>query len=324
MHHGQDMTATTSSSTRPVGLVDLGSILFLGSVWGGAFLFLHIAAPEVGAVWAAEIRVVIGAAILLAVAGRRTWAAARGRLVAFAVMGAAMSAIPFSLIAFSTLTLPAGLGALLNAATPLFTAMLGVAFLGQRLTVRALAGLGAGMAAVLVLVGWSPLDPGPRTIVAVLAALGAAFAYAVGGTYARRRLADVGGLEMATGQLAAAALLLLPVALLSGQPGEPSAAGLASLIAVGTVSTALAWPVFFRVLSHTTPTAASTVTFVVPAFGIAWGALALGETVGVEMLVGGALILASLVLVLGLRPSLPSLARSRRRPDPAHPAVALS
>jgi drug/metabolite transporter (DMT)-like permease len=248
------------------------------------------------------------------VAGRRTRAAARGRLISFAVMGATMSAVPFTLIAFSTLTLPAGLGALLNAATPLFTAMLGVAVLGERLTVRMLAGLALGMSAVLVLVGWSPLDPGPGIIVAVLAALGAAFSYAVGGTYARRRLHGIGGLELATGQLVGATVLLLPLALLSGTPGTPSGAGLASLVAVGTISTALAWPVYFRVLGHTTATAASTVTFVVPAFGIAWGALILGERIGPEMLVGAGLILVSLVLVLGLRIALPS----RARPQPRH------
>lgn len=73
-----------------------------------------------------------------------------------------------------------------------------------------------------------------------------------------------------------------------------------ALVAVALVSTALAWPVCCRALSHTTPTAASTVTFIVPAFGIAWGAVVLGEPVGPELLAGAAMILVSLVLVLGL------------------------
>ena len=135
--------------------------MFLGAVWGAVFLFMRIAAPEVGAVWAAEIRVTLAALILVVVAGRRTWRTARGRVLDFLVTGATFSAIPFTLIAFATLTLPVGVGALLNAATPLFTAMIGVAVLGQRLTGRVVAGIAIGMGAVALVVGWSPLDLGP-------------------------------------------------------------------------------------------------------------------------------------------------------------------
>ncbi len=285
---------------RSVSLADLGVLLLLGAVWGGAFLFLRIASPEVGPVWAAEIRIGLAALVLAAVAGRRTWAVVRGRVGAVLIVGATFSAIPFSLIAFASLTLPTGMGALLNAATPLFTAMLGVAILGQRVTGRLVAGLLVGLVAVLGLVGWSPLPAGPETFVAVLAALGASASYAVAATFVRRALPDVGGLELATGQLVSGSILLLPFAIASGTPGMPAPEGAVSLVAVALVSTVLAWPLFFRVMAHTTPTAASTVTFIVPAFGIAWGALVLGEPIGPGLVGGFGLILVSLVLVLGI------------------------
>jgi drug/metabolite transporter (DMT)-like permease len=300
------MTATAASPERQLSVADLAALLFLGAVWGGAFLFLRIAAPEVGPVWAAEIRLVIGASILALLAGRRTWRAARGRLVAFAIVGALFSAIPFSLIAVATLTLPAGFTSLLNAATPLFTAAIGVAFLGHRLAWRMVAGLALGVVAVIVLVGWAPFEPTPGTLLAVAAGLGAPLSYAVAGNFARARLAGVEPLELATGMLVAGATVLVPVALLSGPARVPAIDGAISLVAVGTLSTALAWPIFFRVLRRTTPTAASTATFIVPAFAIAWGALALGETVGIGLLVGFGLILVSLTLVLGMVPSGPS------------------
>ena len=63
------MASTAAPSRRQLSIIDLGSLLFLGAVWGAAFLFLRIAAPEVGPVWAAEIRLAIGAAVLLLVAG---------------------------------------------------------------------------------------------------------------------------------------------------------------------------------------------------------------------------------------------------------------
>ena len=91
--------------------------------------------------------------------------------------------------------------------------------------------------------------------------------------------------------------------MLSGPPRTPGLDGVISLVAVGTLSTALAWPIFFSVLARTTATAASTVTFVVPAFALAWAFVALAEPVGINLVIGFALILVSLVLVLGIRPA---------------------
>ena len=270
--------ADPTPTPRSTALPDLAALLYLGAVWGAVWLFMRIAAPEVGPVWAAEVAGHAARLLLLvAVAGRRTWRTARGRVRDFLITGATFSAIPFTLIAFATLTLPVGLGALLNAATPMFTAMVGVVALGQRLTGRMLAGLLIGVAAVAVVVGWSPLDLGPGTLLAAGAALGAALSYGIAGTFVRRRLVGIPGIEIATGQLVSASIVLLPFAILSGPPGVPSAAGAASLLAVAVISTALAWPVYFRVLKRTSATAASTVTFIVPAYAILWGAIVLGR-----------------------------------------------
>jgi drug/metabolite transporter (DMT)-like permease len=300
--------APSTDAVRSVGVTQLGQLLFLGAVWGGAFLFLRIAAPEVGAVWTAEIRIVIGALVLAAVAGPRTWRAARTDLRAFAIVGATFSAIPFTLVAFAAMTLPAGFGAVLNATTPLFTAMFGVVWLGQRVSARMLIGMATGMVAVIVLVGWSPLQVGPEVLLAALAALGAALSYGFAGTFVRRRLPRVGGIELATAQLVAASVLLLPVAIASGPPVVPSVGAAVALLAVGILSTAIPWPIFYRLSAATDATVASTVTFVVPAFAMAWGGIVLGESIGLGLLVGFGIVIVSLVLVLGLR--LPTLGRS--------------
>lgn len=290
-------------SSRSLSSIDLGALLFLGAVWGAAFLFLRIAAPQIGPAWAAEIRLLIGAAVLVVVAGPGTVAAARGRVAGFLVVGTFFSAAPFMLISFASLTLPAGFTALLNAATPLFTAAIGVAFMGQRLAWRVAAGLAIGVAAVVVLVGFVPLEPGPATLLAVVAGLGAPASYAVAGNVARARMADVPPTQLATGMLVAGSVVGLPVAFLSGAPGTPGIDAVAALIAVGVLSTAVAWPVYFRILRRTTPTTASTATFIVPAFAMVWSAILLAEPVGAGLLGGFGLILVSLVLVLGLLPS---------------------
>jgi drug/metabolite transporter (DMT)-like permease len=279
---------------------DLAIFAFLGAVWGGAFLFLRISSPQVGPVWAAEARIGLAAVVLLVLFGPRSYRALKGRFLKAAVVGVTFSAIPFSLIAIASLTLPVGFTALLNAATPIFTALVSAAWIGQRLTTRTLVGMGIGAMAVLVIVGWSPLPLGPGTLLAVAAGLGAPLSYAVAGTFVRRHLSDVGGTELATAQLTTGAIVLLPIAVLSGAPGVPGVDGIAALIAIAVLSTAIAWPLFFRVLKHTTPMAASTVTFIVPAFGMAWGAIALGEPVGPELVIGFAMVVVSLALVLGM------------------------
>ena len=309
--HPQQMT-THAPARRSLSLVDLASLLFLGAVWGAAFLFLRIASPEVGPAWAAAIRLAIGATILLVIAGRATWRVARGRMATFLVVGALFSAVPFTLIAIATITLPAGFAALLNAATPLFTAAIAVGFMGQRMSLRLATGLAVGVSAVILLVGWSPLEAGPTTLLAVAAGLGAPASYAVAGNLVRARLSDVPPTELATGMLTAGALVALPIALLSGAPGPLATDGAVSLVGVSVLSTAAAWPVFFRVLRRTTPTAASTATFIVPAFALMWGSLVLAEPVGLDLLVGFALILVSLMLVLGIGPTI-RLPRTTRR-----------
>jgi drug/metabolite transporter (DMT)-like permease len=295
------MAAPRPSTPSAVSGTDLALLVYLGAVWGAAFLFFRVAAPELGPVWTAELRVAVAGLALAAFTGRSAWAAARRQPVAFLIVGATFSAIPFTLLAFATLSLPASLASLLMATTPLFTAIVSAAWLRQRVTKGVAIGLGVGFGAVVFLLGGSPVELGPATILAFVAGMGAALSYAVAGTFVRRRLGGVAPLDLATGQLLAAAVILLPVAIATGIPtGLPSPAASGSIVAMGIVSTAIAWPVYFRISARTSATAASSSTFLVPMFGILWGGLILGESVGAELLAGFGLVIVSIVLVLRL------------------------
>jgi drug/metabolite transporter (DMT)-like permease len=132
-----------------------------------------------------------------------------------------------------------------------------------------------------------------------MAGLGAAANFAIAGTVARRWLSDVPPLQLAAGQMTIATLVLAPLAVAGGLPPIPSPAAIGSLVAVGVASTAVAWPLYFRLLRRTTATAASTVTFIIPGFAIVWGALALGEGLEAGTALGFGLVLVSLALILG-------------------------
>jgi drug/metabolite transporter (DMT)-like permease len=291
-------TARASVSSPSVSGADLGLIVYLGAVWGAAFLFFHVVAPELGPAWTAELRVAIGGLALVLATHRTLGATVRGRVRDVAIVGATFSAIPFTLLAFATLTLPASLASVLMATTPLFTAIIAALWLGQALQPGVLLGLGIGFGAVVVLVGGAPLEPNTATVAAFGAGLGAALSYGVAGTFVKRRMAGVRPADLATAQLLAAALILLPVAVLSEPLRMPSPQAAGSLVALGIVSTAVAWPAFFRVSARTTATAASSVTFIVPMFGMLWGGLFLGEEIPTELVAGFGLVLVSLVLVL--------------------------
>jgi drug/metabolite transporter (DMT)-like permease len=269
-------------------------------VWGAAFLFFRVAAPVVGPIWTAEIRIALASLALAVVVGPAAFRSIRGRVLQVAFVGATFSAIPFALLSFAALSLPASLESLLMATTPLFTAMVSSAWIGQRMTRPMVVGLAIGFGAVAVLLGGAPVALTPQTVAAFGAGLGAAFSYAVAGTFVRRTVADIPPLHLATGQLVLGALVLLPVAVLSGAPGTPTPVAIEALVTMAILSTAIAWPIFFRISRQTNPTAASTVTFIVPMFGALWGGLFLGESIGAGLLAGFALVFVSLVLVLRL------------------------
>ena len=279
---------SSSPSARANAGTDLGLLVFLGAVWGAVFLFMRDRRPRG--------RRGLGRGDRGSRSPRCSWSSSRAAgpgeprgaaSLDFLVTGATFSAIPFTLIAFATLTLPVGVGALLNAATPLFTAMIGVAVLGQRLTGRVVAGIAIGMGAVALVVGWSPLDLGPGTLLAVGAALGAAFSYGVAGTFVRRRLSGIPGHRDRDRPARVGLDRPAPVR----HPVRPARRAVRRRRRVACSR----WPssrprspgrCTSGCSSGRRATAASTVTFIVPAFAILWGAIALGEPIGPELVVG--------------------------------------
>ena len=138
-----------------------------------------------------KIRLAIGAAVLIVIAGRSTWRVAQGRLTTFLLVGALFSSVPFTLIAIATVTLPAGFTALLNAATPLFTAAIAVAFMGQRVLAEGRGQPGRRCRGGHPARRLVAARPGATTALAVTAGLGAPASYAVAGNLVRARLSDV-------------------------------------------------------------------------------------------------------------------------------------
>ncbi|MCC6785248.1 MAG: DMT family transporter [Planctomycetes bacterium] len=281
-------------------------LVALAAIWGASFLFMRIAAPEFGPAMLIEIRVAIAALFLSGwLALRGEFGALQGRLRDLAVLGAMNSALPFSLFAFATLSLPAGLSSVLNATVPLFVVAIGFLWLRERLAPVRLLGLVIGFAGVLVLVGHKLTLTADRT--AVLAGLSAAACYGFSSHYTKRRLGGLTPLAIAAGSQIAASIVLLPVALAALPAQVPSTAAFACAALLGVVCTGVAYVLFFRLLRGVGAARASTVTFLIPIFGMTWGYLFLDERLPLQAIAGAAVVLFGTLLV----------ARGSRAPAPA-------
>ncbi|MBK8741518.1 MAG: DMT family transporter [Betaproteobacteria bacterium] len=280
---------------------DVADLLLLAMLWGGSFLFMRLAAPEFGAVAMAETRVAVAAIMLYAIVWRHgltreLWANWRG----LGLVGATNSALPFTLFGYAMLSITAGFGAILNATSPLFGAVLAYFWLRERLPWLRIAGLMIGFAGVALLVWGKPAFSVGGDGWAIAAILVAAVSYTIGPLYTKRNLARVPSLVVATGSQVSAALLLLPFAVAFWPPENPSAGAWAAAIVLGIASTGLAYILYFRLIKNIGPTRAIAVTFLVPAFGMLWGMLFLGETVTANMIAGCAVILAGTALATGV------------------------
>lgn len=299
---------------------DLGLLLALALLWGGSFLFIRVAVPALGPVTLVAARLVIGAALLYGYARvTRRRLALRPHARPLVVLGLLNAALPYLLISAAELRLTASFAAVLNATVPLFAAAFGAAWLGERLTARRVAGLVAGVAGVAVIVGWSPVPLDRGTVLGVLAMLAGSASYAGAGIYARLRLRGVPTPTLALGQqLGALAWLALPA--IAWPPSRvPPAAAVWSVLALGVLSTGVAYLLYFRLLDRVGPTRTSTVTYLLPVVGMLWGALFLGEAVGAGMLAGLAIVLASVLLVNDVRLA-PLVARRRHDAGEARPS----
>jgi drug/metabolite transporter (DMT)-like permease len=281
---------------------ELAALFVLAALWGGSFLFIRVAAPALGPFPLAAGRVMLAALVLWA--GMRAFGqrpAIRGNARRLLVLGALNAAVPFSLIAAAELRLTASLAAMLNATVPLWGALFGVLWLGERITSRRATGLVLGMVGVGVLVGWSPMALSIGTLLSVGAMLIGTCAYALAGVYTRRELAGVPTSTLALGQQLAAAVWLVAPALWRLPHAQPTRPAMLALLALAVLSTTVAYLLYFHLVAAIGPTKTSTVTYLLPFSGTVWGALFLREPVSTGMLVGLAVILTSVLLVNEVR-----------------------
>ena len=276
-------------------------IILMAAAWGGSFLFLRMTVGEFGVVPLIAVRVTIAGLVLLpGILLNPIWREQfRQNFFRLLLLGAFNAAVPFSLFAYVTLYVTAGFASIINATAPLFTAFLAWLWLRERPTLIRVAGLAIGFTGVVLLVGGVPLVQG-GTLPAIAGAFLASFFYGVAANYVKTQLASVHAWVTTGGSLVFAALLLLPLAFWQWPDQSPSTQAWLVVVLLAVLCTSIPNIYYFRLVISAGPTRAMAVAFLIPVFGMLWGALVLDEVVTLAMLAGCSVILLGTALVGGL------------------------
>jgi drug/metabolite transporter (DMT)-like permease len=276
-------------------------LVLLAFVWGWSFLFIKVSVAGMTPTTVAFSRIALGALALHGYLRFRGVTLPRNRTFwrHAAVCALFANILPFTMLAWGEERITSALTAVLNASTPLFTALAAFLYLQRRLGKVEVAGLLVGLAGVGVAAGVGGSDLAESSLAGSLAAILAGACYGIGLTYTSRHQLDVPAEIAAAGQLTVGALAMLPVALATTVTDGIDLAPhrVLAIVLLGAVGTGVAYLLYYRSVADLGPTTTSLVTYLVPVVAVAVGVVVLDEQFHARMLLGGLMIVAGILLV---------------------------
>lgn len=278
--------------------------VLLALLWGSSFLFMREGAFAFGAFPTAWVRVTLAALMLTPILIWRKEAAVLQQHWRPALSSGLLNAgIPFACYAFALVHINTGLTSILNATTPLFGALIAWVWLGNKLSASRVLGLALGFTGVVLLAtdvpGGISFQAGGSGL-AIAACLLATFCYGIAGSFTQRYLQNVPSLVNSTGSLWGASLGLAIPAMLTWPSETPALRAWVALAIAGLLCTALAYVLYFRLMTRTGPARAMTVTYLIPVFANFFGVIFLDEVVTYWMMGCALVIVMGTALATGL------------------------
>jgi drug/metabolite transporter (DMT)-like permease len=278
------------------------NLLICSLLWGSSYLFIKLMSGQVPALAIAAGRGLLGAAALAlwSLGRRQNPLPRRAEIVPWLVLGTTNGWLPNVLVAYALTQLASGPGAMIQAASPLVTALGAHFFFAEeRLTRRRLGGILLGMAGVAMLIG-PRLFEGGGTALSVLSMIGASLSYTTANLYVRSVPAATGeparlalGQQMFSGTIATT----LTLAVLGPSAFLPVLDHLPTMLALGVLATAIPVTVFMRLIRAAGPTRAAMTGYLVPTVAVILGVVVLHEALELRQILGGCIILAGVFLV---------------------------
>lgn len=284
-----------------------GMILILALIWAGSFLANRAALESIGVYTTVAFRVTGGAIVLwlwIFASGAKVPKQAR-YLPIFLMHGLLNNALPFTLIVWGQQFIDSGLASILNATTALFTVLLvPIAFADERLTLNRLVGVLIGFAGVVVVIGFDAFRNLNLSALGQWAILGASLSYALSAIISRRTLRGLQPEVASAGMLTGAGLIMIPLALWTdGVPDFAySGRSIAAVLYLAIMASAVAYRLYYIVLTTAGAGNLSLVTLLIIPFAICLGALVYGETLDWHAYVGFMVLTLGLVVLDGRLP----------------------
>ncbi|MPV86960.1 DMT family transporter [Ostreibacterium oceani] len=280
----------------------VGYFLYMAAAWGASFMFMRIGVPEFGAFSFAGLRLLMAGLILspmlfLVARRRQEFKANWLRLSAIALLNLA---IPFTLFAIAAHSINASTASVLNATTPMLTGIIAHLIFKDYLTRWQFLGLFIGVVGVALLMLDSAKQH-PSHLNAAFLILIACLLYAISGNLTKRYLAHIGPMTTAASGLLVSGIAMLPLTFYHFPAQTISLSAWGAVFGIAVLSTALAMLAYYSVIKIVGPTRTSSVTLLVPVFGIFWGMVLLNEQVTLKMLIGTVIIIAGTSLTQFMR-----------------------
>jgi drug/metabolite transporter (DMT)-like permease len=280
-----------------------GMLMLLSVFWGGSFFFVEIALRDFQPFTIVFLRVALASLTLVCAVhllGLRmpfsfgTWGA-------YFVMGALNNAIPFSLIVWGQTRIDSGAASILNATTPIFTALMAhILTSDERLTRRKFLGVLIGFLGVYIMMKPALRESFNWRGLGQVAILGAAVSYSLAGIFGKR-FKDESPVVNSAGMLIGSSMMMLPLAVIVDSPWSlrPSLEATAAVFGIAIISTAMAYLLYFRILATAGATNVLLVTFLIPISALLLGVWVLGEKIEVLEYIGMGCIFIGLIAIDG-------------------------
>ncbi len=287
--------------------------LMLAALWGSSFLFMRMGTAEFGPLATAWTRVCVATLFLFPfMLWQGHWPLFKSKWKLILGFGVFNSALPFALFAYAVMHISTGLSAILNAAVPLFAALVAWAWLGDRLNGWRVTGLFIGFMGVTLLANnqtsfHSDANPDASLwgqYTAIAACLVATLCYAISASFTKKYMPNLPPLVSATGSQLGASLALTLPALWAMPEAMPSTQAWLSIIFLGVACTGIAYILYFRLVNRAGPAKALTVTFLIPVFALIYAVAFLNETISASMVVLGAVVVFGTAMSSGIFPKM--------------------
>ena len=264
-------------------------LTFLGAIWGSAFIFIKVAAPEFGAIGLVQARLTIASLVFIPILLRKKYLILlKPAWKHSLVLAITNNAIPFSLFSYGSFGADSNILAILNATTAFNTMIIALLWLGEKVTLKQVFGLFLGFIGVIILV--NPESSSTSIISALLCLIGAA-CYSFSTVFIQKYSEKTDKMVLIGWSIVFSCFIMIPLTLLNLPQQIPSTNALLSATWLGSISTGLAFFGYVYLIEKIGAVKTSTVAYFLPVFGIIWGAVFLNEVITGGIILGCATIL---------------------------------